>query len=61
MHLMVRLVTIAQAAQDADGLLLVGLADGDGLEAALERGVLLEMLTVLVDGRCADNLDLAAR
>ena len=61
MHLMVRLVTIAQAAQDADGLLLVGLADGDGLEAALERGVLLEVLAVLIDGRGADDLDLAAR
>ena len=60
-HLMMRLVAIAQAAQDADGLLLVGLADGDGLEAALERGVLLQMLAVLVDGRCADDLNLAAR
>ena len=33
----------------------------DGLEAALERGVLLDVLTVLGEGRRADALQLAAR
>src|SRR5205823_9869115 len=35
--------------------------DLDGLEPALERGVLLEVLAVLVEGRRADRLQLAAR
>ena len=58
---MMRLVLVAQALQDADRLLLGGLVDHDCLEAALERGVLLEVLAVLVDGGRADHLDLAAR
>ena len=59
-HLVMRLVLVAQALQDADRLLLGGLVDHDRLEAALERGVLLEVLAVLVDGGRADDLDLAA-
>jgi hypothetical protein len=31
-----------------------------GLEAALERGILLEVLAVLVERRCANRLQLAA-
>ena len=58
-HLVVRLVAVAQALHDAQRLLLVRLAHGDGLEAALERGVLLQVLTVLVEGGGADHLDLA--
>ena len=37
------------------------LADEDGLEAALERGVLLDVLAVLVEGGGADGAQLAAR
>ena len=56
----VRLVAVAQAAQDLDGLLDARLADHDRLEAALERGVLLDVLAVLVERGRADGLQLAA-
>ena len=61
MHLMMRLITVAQPLHDAQGLLLVGLADRDGLETALEGAVLLQVLAVFVDGGGADDLNLAAR
>ena len=57
----VRLVAIAQSAQDLDGLVDRGLLDAHLLEAALERGVALEVLAVLVERRRADGLDLPAR
>ena len=44
-----------------DAVLDRGLGDRDGLEAALERAVLLDVLAVLGEGRRADDLDLAAR
>ena len=53
--LVVGLVALAQAAQDVDGVFDVGLTDVDDLEAALERGVLLDVLAVLVEGGCADG------
>ena len=56
-----RLVAVAQAAQDLDGLVDRRLVDAHLLEAALERGVALEVLAVLVERRRADRLDLAAR
>ena len=56
----VRLVAVAQALQDVDGHRDRRLLDLDGLEAALERGVLLDVLAVLVDGGRADGLQLAA-
>ena len=37
-----------------------GLGDGHGLEAALKRGVLFNVLAVFVERRRADDLDLAA-
>ena len=58
---MVRLVAVAQALEDLDRLLDRRLADHDRLEAALERGVLLDVLAVLVERRRADALQLAAR
>ena len=57
----VRLVAVAQPAQDLDGLLLGGFLHQDLLEAALEGRVALEVLAVLVEGRRADGLQLAAR
>ena len=36
-----------------------GLGDGDGLEAPLQRRVLLDVLAVLGEGGGADDLDLA--
>ena len=54
------LVALLEAAQDRDRVGHVGLADEDGLEAALERGVLLDVLAVLVEGGRADRAQLAA-
>ena len=57
---MVRLVAVAQALEDLDRVGQRRLADLDRLEAALERGVLLQVLAVLVERRRADRLQLAA-
>ncbi len=56
----VRLVAVAQAAQDLDGVVDRRLVDAHLLEAALERGVALEVLAVLVERGRADRLQLAA-
>ncbi len=58
--LVVLLVALADAHQDVDGLLERRLLDHDRLEAALERGVALDVLAVLVERRRADALELAA-
>ena len=58
-HGMVRLVAVAQALQDLDGERHVRLLHLDGLEPALEGGVLLQVLAVLVDGGGTDGLQLA--
>jgi len=58
---MVLLVAFAEAAQDADSVLDRRLADEDGLEAPLKRGVLFDMLPVLIQRRGADAVQLAAR
>ena len=58
---MVRFVLWADALEDLVGLLGVGWLDRDRLEAALKRGILLDILAVLVEGRRADALDLATR
>ncbi len=60
-HRVVRLVAVAQALQDLDGVRHRGLLHLDGLEAALEGGVLFEVLAVLVERGGADGLQLAAR
>ncbi len=59
--LVVELVTLAQAAQDADGVLDRRLADGHRLEAPLERRVLLDVLAVFVERGRTDGVQLAAR
>ena len=56
----VRLVAVAQALEDLDGVGERRLGHLDRLEAALERGVLLEVLAVLVERGGADGLQLAA-
>ena len=56
----VRLVAVAQAAQDLHGVVGRRLLDADLLEAPLERRVALEVLAVLVERRRADRLQLAA-
>ncbi len=57
----VRLVTVAQAAQDLHRVVDRRLLDADLLEAPLQRRVALEVLSVLVERRRADRLQLAAR
>src|SRR5205809_1060412 len=58
---MVDLVALLQPAQDGDGRLDARLADQHLLEAALERGVLLDVLAVFVKRGGADAMQLAAR
>ena len=60
-HLVVLLVALADAHEDLDGLLEGRLLHHDRLEAALEGGVALDVLAVLVERRRADALELAAR
>ena len=57
----VHLVALLEPAQDGDGVLDRRLAHVDLLEAALERGVLLDVLAVLVERGGADHAQLAAR
>ena len=52
----VRLVAIAQAAQNLDRVVNGGLVDANLLEAPLERGVALQVLAILVEGGGADRL-----
>ena len=58
--LVVRLVALLEPAQDRDGVFDARLADVDLLEAALERGILLDELAVLVERGGADHAQLAA-
>ena len=58
--LVVRLVFFLEAAEDVDGVLDVGFADVDDLEAALEGGVFFDVLAVLVEGGGADGTEAAA-
>mmetsp|Transcript_62369 Transcript_62369/g.185792 ORF Transcript_62369/g.185792 Transcript_62369/m.185792 type:complete len:252 (-) Transcript_62369:1039-1794(-) len=60
-QLVVLLVLGGEALQDPHRLLPCGLRDGHGLEAALEGGVALDVLTVLVERGRADALQLPAR
>ena len=60
LDLVVDLVALLQAAQDGDGVLHRGLAHHDGLEAALQGRVLLDVLAVLVEGGGPDAAQLAA-
>jgi hypothetical protein len=53
--LVVGLVPLPEAAEDRDRVLDTGLAHEDLLEAALEGGVLLDPLAVLVERRRADH------
>ena len=60
LHAVVRLVAVAETAEDLDGVVDGRLLDAHLLEAALESGVALEVLAVLVERRRADRLQLAA-
>jgi hypothetical protein len=58
--LVVLLVLAADALEDEDGVVHGGRLDLHGLEAAVERGVLLDILAVFVERGRADALQLAA-
>ena len=60
LHAVEHLEPLPQAAQDGDGVLRRRLVDHHRLEPALERRVLLQPLAVLVHGRRADQVQLAA-
>ncbi len=59
-HAVVELVAFLQAPQNGDGVLDAGLVDDDLLEPPLQRGILLDVLAVLVQGGRADAVQLAA-
>ena len=59
-HAVVHLVALLEPAQDRDRVLHGRLVHEHGLEAALERGVLLDVLAVLVERGGADRAQLAA-
>ena len=61
MHTMVLLIAGTQAFDDVEGLVARGLPHLDGLEAAREGRVLLDVLAVLVGRGGADDLNLTAR
>ena len=61
LDLVVDLVLLLEAAQDGDGVLDGRLLDQHGLEAPLERRVLLDVLAVLVERGRAHAAELAAR
>src|SRR5271156_1466148 len=54
-------VALLEAAQNRDGVLDAGLLDHHGLEATLERSVLLDIFAVLVERGRADAMQFAAR
>ena len=60
-HLVVLLVFALEAAEDRDRVLHRRLGDEDRLEAAGERGVLLDVFSVFVERGRADAVKLAAR
>jgi len=59
-HAVVNLVALLEAAQDRHGVFDGRFADVDLLEAALEGGVLFDVLTELIKGRGADHAKFAA-
>ena len=59
-QLVVLLVALLDALEDLDRLFDARLLDHDGLEAALEGGVALDVLAVVVERGRADALQLAA-
>ena len=59
-HAVVNFITLLESAQDGDGVLHRRLIDLYWLEAALERGILFDVLAVLVERGRADAVQLAA-
>ena len=60
LHMVVLLVVVLDAVHHGQRIGDTGLLDPDGLEAAFQRLILLDILAVLVEGGGADDLDLPA-
>src|SRR5262249_23022175 len=60
-HPMMNFVTLAQSAKNADCILDRRFLYEHGLEAPFERGIFLDMFTVLVERRRADATEFTAR
>ena len=60
-HAVVQFVALLQAAQNRDRVFDGRLGDQDGLEAALERGILLDVFAIFVERGRADRAQFAAR
>src|SRR5579875_2331932 len=60
-HTMMYFIALFQATQNADGILYRGLIDYDGLEAALQSCIFLDMLAILVQCGCTDAVQFATR
>ena len=58
-HAVMNLVAFLQPAEDGDGVLDTRLFDQHLLETALEGRVFLQVLTILIQRRCADAMQLA--
>ena len=59
-YAVIDLVALLEAAEDRDGVLNGRLVYLHGLESSFERRILFDVLAVLVKGRCADAVQLAA-
>ena len=59
-HAVVNLIALLEAAQDGDRVLDGRLLDQHRLEATLERGILLDVFAILVEGGGADHAKFAA-
>ena len=55
------LVTFTNAFENFNRLVNAWLTDNDFLEAALERGITLNVLAILIESSCADTLQFATR
>ena len=58
---MMRLVTLLQSAKNGNGVFDRGLADEYLLEPAFEGGILLDVLTVFIEGGRADETQFTSR
>ena len=60
-HAVVHFIALFQAAKNRDGVFHRGLGNQHGLEAALERGIFLDVFFVFVERGGADGTQFAAR
>ena len=60
-HPVVHFIAFLEATEDGDGVFLARFVHQHLLEAALQRGILLDVLAILVEGSSTDAVQLAAR